>query len=238
MMKISIINCLGESFQLSPNPAFAVVKVSGLGPIGSNVITQKFARNGTKFINSTIDERNIVFTIRILEEVEENRDVLSHMFIPGKPVTIIFETASKKGSIVGYMENGDIDWFTLKSKASPSIICPDPLFKDDENTASGKDYTINSKSILDNDFTASVTFTSEAQSYSLRISPDTLKITYPFKIGDVLTIDTEKRKVILNGSTNLYNYKSGNWPRLHYGKNSVVSSATVNIMYTDKYISM
>lgn len=239
MIKTTVINYLGESLVLSPSFVTPISNIDGIGPMDAEIFTSKFARKGTRFNKSTLNERNIVISMKITQDVEAQRGVLSRFFVPGEQVTLIFETNARKGEIVGYTERLPIGWFSKLTSATISVICPDPFFYGDEQTVEfAEEGHIASESVMENDFVATVVFAAEAEDYKITVNGSVFGVNYAFDAGDTLMIDTENRKIMLNGKTNLYNYKSGSWPVLQYGNNVISASADTSIRYTDKYISM
>lgn len=242
MINVTAINYAGERFVLSPaEDKYAIVKITGLSPQGATISTQKLARHGTEFINATTDERNIVIDLKILGNVEENRDELYAAFPPGLPVTLEFETNTKKATIIGYPEENDADWFVKIAKAQLSIICPDPFFKAPAAAygLNGEEATVMSSCPFESGYGVTATLTAAAESFTVtnKTTGEALVIAHAFAAGDKLVIDTEERTVTINGK-NAYNAKQGDWALLRRGENRITTSAPATINYTDRYIGL
>ena len=225
---------------LSPDK-YAIKKVSGLSPQGGTISTQKMARHGTEHINSTTDERNIVIDLKVLGDVEANREALYNIFPTSLPVTLEIQTYSKKATIVGYVETCEVDFFQRIAVGQISIICPDPFFKAATATyeAGTESRAIHSSCPFDSGYAVSVAFTKAASSFILRNTTlgATLTITHNFVAGDRLEIDTEERTVYING-VNHYNDKTGTWALLRFGDNKITTSEPATITFTDRYIGL
>lgn len=242
MIQITAINYAGERFVLSPaEDKYAIKKVSGLSPQNGTVSTQKMARHGTEFINGTTDERNIVIDLKILGDVEENRNALYEAFPPSMPVTLEFVTNTKRATIVGYTEECDLDWFEQVAMGQISVICPDPFFRAQEAAydvgAAGT--TVKSSCPFEGGYGVSVAFQEAVNGFTVvnTTTGDVLLIDHAFSAGDHLEIDTEERTVYINGE-NAYNDKTGGWALLQFGQNSIATSAPATIKYTDRYIGL
>ena len=231
---------MGESLVLSPDK-YAIRKVSGLSPQGGTISTQKMAKHGTEYVNSTTDERNIVIDLKVLGDVEENRDALYATFPSSLPVTLELQTVKKKATITGYVETCEVDFFEMITVGQISIICPDPFFYgqsgayDIESTP----MTVYSSSPFEAGYGVSVTFSEAVSSFTLTngTTGEALIINHDFAAGDVMEIDTEERTVYINGK-NAYNDKSGDWALLKPGENQLTASSLATITHTDRYIGL
>lgn len=132
---VTIINHRSEQITLtlrSPEQSgFFIKKIDGLGaPVGT-INTSPYATiDGSRFVSSRNNQRNIVFHIGYLEKptIEACR-IASYKYFPVKQqITMIFETDSKTVSISGLVETNEPDIFTKDSGAVISVICPDPYF--------------------------------------------------------------------------------------------------------------
>ena len=242
MIQITAINFAGERFILSPaEDKYAIKKVTGLSPQRGTIVTQKMARHGTEYINSTTDERNILIDLKILGDVEENRNALYAAFPPALPVTLEFVTRTKRASIVGYPEDNDVDFFEQLSAAQLSIICPDPFFRAQETAydAGTEEVTVKSSCPFEGGYGVSVAFQEAVNGFTVtnHTTGEVLTINHEFAAGDVLEIDTEERTVYINGA-NAYNDKAGDWALLQFGQNRLTTSAPATIKHTDRYIGL
>lgn len=137
---VTIINRKDEELVLtlrSPEQSgFFIKKIDGLGaPVGT-INTAAYATiDGSRFISSRSNQRNIVFHLGFLDNptIEASR-VASYKFFPIKSeVTMIFETDIKKVKIKGRIETNEPEIFSKESGTQISVICPDPYFYGLEN---------------------------------------------------------------------------------------------------------
>lgn len=239
MIRIKVTNSLGESLVLSPaEDKYAIKKVTGLSPQSGTISTQKMAKHGTEFVHSTTDERNIVIYLKVVGDVESNRDALYAAFPTSLDILLEFETPRKKAKIAGYVENCDVDFFEMIATGQISILCPDPFFKAEtaEIQAGTEPATVKSSCPFESGYGVIVAFTEDADGFTLtnETTGETLTINHSFTAGDLLQIDTEERTVDINGE-NEYNSKSGSWALLKFGQNIITASAPATIIFTDRY---
>lgn len=132
---ITVVNHRSEQITLtlrSPEESgFFIRKIDGIGaPLGT-INTSAYATiDGSRFISSRSNQRNIVFNLGFLEKptIEATR-IASYKYFPVKQqVTLYFETDSKTVMTTGLVESNEPDIFSKDSGAVISIICPDPYF--------------------------------------------------------------------------------------------------------------
>ncbi len=132
---VTIINHRSEQITLtlrSPEESgFFIRKIEGLGaPVGT-INTSAYATiDGSRFISSRSNQRNIVFNLGFLEKptIEATR-ISSYKYFPVKyPITMIFETDSKTVMATGIVETNEPDIFSKEEGSIVSVICPDPYF--------------------------------------------------------------------------------------------------------------
>lgn len=131
MYKLGCENNRGEMLQLSQNEDFYIVeKVEGLSPVKSNIITTSMANfDGEFFKHARLEMRNIVITLRIKGDVENNRVNLYEFFNTKDKIKLHYENDHRRVSIEGYCENFECDLFTQNETAQISIICPSPYWE-------------------------------------------------------------------------------------------------------------
>lgn len=132
---VKVTNYLGESITLEltrPEKSGLVIEeIEGLGPPKANInMTDITNGDGSNYNSARTDPRNIVFHFRFLEfpTVEISRNIAYKLFPIKKPVTLEFQTETKRASITGYVESDEPDIFSPESKTEISIICPNPFF--------------------------------------------------------------------------------------------------------------
>lgn len=91
--------------------------------------------DGERFNGSRLEARNIVITLVINGDAEENRMALNKVILPKRYIKLFYENKAHKYFIDGYVESFEYDIFDNKINAQVSIICVDPFFKDEEETS-------------------------------------------------------------------------------------------------------
>ena len=133
---VKVTNHINESILLeltSPEKSgLIVLDIIGLGPSTTNINSTEMATNdGSVFNSARIESRNIVFTLKPLQNpsVENNR-LKTYRYFPAKEkITLTFETENRIAEITGYRESNEPSIFSSAETIQISIICPDPFFR-------------------------------------------------------------------------------------------------------------
>ncbi|MBR1556072.1 MAG: phage tail family protein [Oscillospiraceae bacterium] len=130
LFSLRIQNTKGETFELTNNTVnYVVTDVSGLLRPASDIRTSSGAGDGEMFNSARIQKRNIVITLRLMGDIEANRQQLYRMF-PAKTVcTVFYKNRNRNVRIEGYVEVMDGSIFTEQEEIQISIICPKPYFE-------------------------------------------------------------------------------------------------------------
>lgn len=111
-------------------PTFQVLSVIGLNPPPAQVnLTTIVGMDGAVFNSSKLETRNIVLTVKINGNVEQNRLALYRMFKTKEWCRFYYKTDTLDTFIDGYVESVECDYFTNGEQAQISIICPSAYFK-------------------------------------------------------------------------------------------------------------
>lgn len=134
---VVVTNDAGESLAMElANPeesGFAIRKITGLGPVKSDIrMTSIAAADGSRYNSSRMPYRNIVFTIspEWKPTIEASRLRLYRYFPIKRRVNIRFVTDMLDCEIFGYVEKIEPDIFSKDETISVSVICPDPYFRE------------------------------------------------------------------------------------------------------------
>lgn len=132
MFTLKIENAKGQIFELSHNSQnYNVIGVEGLTPPPTAVNTSTGGLIDGAFYNSSrVEMRNIVITLVLNGDIEQNRQQLYKIFNIKKPCKIYFQNERRNVQIIGYVETVDGDLFTMREQIQISIICPRPYFED------------------------------------------------------------------------------------------------------------
>jgi uncharacterized protein YkuJ len=110
---------------------YIVTHISGLNPPSASLFTSKSPnRKGSIYNGSTLDERNVVVTIKILGDVEENRNALYEWVDTEQYIKIRYKNGMKNVFCEGYVIDCSVDLFTANEVFSVAITCPDAYLKD------------------------------------------------------------------------------------------------------------
>lgn len=122
--------------QLTQNERqWQLISVTGLNPAPANVVTSVIPNvDGSRFNSSRLEQRNIVLTLVINGNAEENRNALNSVIFAKRYLKIYYSNNSKNVYIEGYVESIEYDVFSEKLQVQISVICPSPFWKDINQT--------------------------------------------------------------------------------------------------------
>lgn len=132
-----IKNSKGESLNLSQNPNIKTLSIDGLTPpkatLNFSVIPTK---DGSVFNSARAENRNIVFSLAPIYDIEKSRLTIYKFFRVKQPVYFYFANGSRNVCIEGIVESVEGSLFERNQNLQISIICPEPYFKALEETVS------------------------------------------------------------------------------------------------------
>lgn len=131
MFTLKVQNTTGDILLLTTNESdYQVIDIDGLNPPKAVINSSTIAgMDGSKFKSSKLLERNIVISIKLNGNVEQNRIKLYRYFRTKQWCKIFYKNETRDVYIEGYVENIDCDLFTNKEIMQISIICQNPYFK-------------------------------------------------------------------------------------------------------------
>ena len=131
MYTAKIENVNGDILTLTGiEPAYQVIDIAGLNPPKAQINTSTIVGlDGAVFNSSKLETRNIVLTIKINGDIENNRQQLYNFFRTKSWCKFYFSNQNRDVSIEGYVESVECNLFTNGETAQISIICPYPYFK-------------------------------------------------------------------------------------------------------------
>lgn len=132
MFTLKVENSKGAVIELTDNEEnYQVTKIDGLNPPNANINASNYANSdGFCFDSSRIPNRQIVITVYINGDIENNRLTLYRYFRNKEWCKIYYESDSRNVFIEGYVQTLEVSPFIKKQVAQISILCPDPYFKD------------------------------------------------------------------------------------------------------------
>lgn len=131
MFSLKLENDSGNIVDINDGIRYVVTAASGLNPPSAALFTSKSPnRKGSKYNGSTLDERNIVLTIKILGDIEVNRNALYAWVDTEQYCKVYYKNGVKNVYCEGYVQDCPIDLFTDNEVVSVAIVCPDPYWRE------------------------------------------------------------------------------------------------------------
>ena len=132
MFDFKLENASGSIVNINDGVRYMVIPpVSGLNPPSASIYTAKSPnRKGVKYNGSTLNERNIVLTIKLLGDIEQNRNDLYAWVDTEQYVKVHYRNGVKNVYCEGHIQDCEIDPFTDNEVVSVAIICENPYWKD------------------------------------------------------------------------------------------------------------
>lgn len=135
MIEVTVENSRGKQLCLTDNEnRYQVYEVSGLNPPTATISLSENINDGAEFTHSRIEKRNIVIELQINGDVEANRLLLYQYIQTKEYIKLYFGTNTKRVWIDGYVESIEPNPFAMQTVCQISVICPQPFFKDIEET--------------------------------------------------------------------------------------------------------
>ena len=131
MYKLRFENENGNIITLSgAEDRYQILNMEGLNPPNASIYQSPVAgMDGTKYMSSKLEARNIVLTVKINGEVERNRLNLYSYFKTKHWSKMYYSNGSREVAIEGYVETVECNLFSQSEQMQISIICPDPYFQ-------------------------------------------------------------------------------------------------------------
>ncbi len=131
MFTLKVENKNSQVLTLTQNESqYQVINIEGLNPPEAEIYTNAVANmDGEKFKSAKLQIRNVVLTIKVNGNAEENRLHLYEYFATGRWCKIYFENGTRNVFIEGYCETIECSLFTMNQQMQISIVCPDPYLK-------------------------------------------------------------------------------------------------------------
>ena len=131
MFSLRLENENANTVDINDGVHYLVTSISGLNPPSASIFTAKSPnRKGVKYNGSTLNERNIVLTIKVLGDVEENRNALYSWVDSEQYVKVYYQNEAKNVYCEGHVEDCTVDMFTDNEIMNVAIICENPYWHD------------------------------------------------------------------------------------------------------------
>ena len=131
MYRLSAENEYGDDVVLTGNEKrWQIISVEGLNPPKANVNVSSVAgMDGGVFNSSRLDVRNLVITLKLNGNVEQNRLDLYRVFKSKRYVKVSYSNDSLSVYAEGYVDSIECSLFSNSERMQISVICCDPYFK-------------------------------------------------------------------------------------------------------------
>lgn len=160
--------------------------------------TQNATTDGSSYAGEALEQRNIVITVQMRRNYQQNRDTLSRVFKVHSEGTFYHTEDGETRKIKYSVENLSVDDKGILRQATISLICPDPYFKDAESThiemsnwennfefpceipEEGMEFGIRSKEtikVVDNDSTTAIGIKMTIIADDIVVNPSIMNIT-------------------------------------------------------------
>ncbi|XCH78846.1 MAG: phage tail domain-containing protein [Candidatus Dehalobacter alkaniphilus] len=130
MREIKFVNERSQTLIMGDDSDYALTSITGISPSSANIQTSSIANfDGTTFISSVMNQRNIVIGLQLRGNVEENRLRLYDIFKIKRKGTFYYHSDLIEAQIEGYVEMVDVSPTNWPVIAMISLICPKPYFE-------------------------------------------------------------------------------------------------------------
>lgn len=131
MFSLYLENENGNTVDLNDGAAYEVLSVSGLNPPPASIFTAKSPnRKGVKYNGSTLDARNIIISVKVLGDVETNRNALYPWADTEQYVKVRYRNGQKNVFCEGHVQECGVDLFTDNEVVDIAILCENPYWRD------------------------------------------------------------------------------------------------------------
>lgn len=131
MFTLTITDDRKESLRINDLKVYATIKAEGMSGMSARVNTDAIPTADVHEINgSYADLRNIVLTIKVLTDIEENRTRLYRYFRIKHDINLRYVCGDRDLCIGGIVESIDFNPWTKDVQAQVSILCKQPYWED------------------------------------------------------------------------------------------------------------
>lgn len=131
MFELLFENSDGKVINVNDGTNYVVIDFEGFDPPSASLYTSKSPnRKGSKKNGSTLDERPLLIQIKILGDIEVNRNALYEWTDTETELKIYYKNGVKNVYCVGTVTDCDVPTCTDNEIMTVAITCPDPYLKD------------------------------------------------------------------------------------------------------------
>lgn len=130
MNEIKIVNEKGSFLVLGDGQDYALTNINGLNPPKANINTSAIAGfDGSTYISANVSPRNIVLTLELRGDIEENRLKLYDVFKIKRRIQFYYNSPLIDVNIGAYVESLEVPPMARPVTAIISLLCPQPYFE-------------------------------------------------------------------------------------------------------------
>lgn len=134
MIKLELENESKKVINIDDDVNYQLILATGFTSPSAEIFRSKSPnKKGSKYNGSTLNERYITLVIKILGDVEVNRNKLYTWIDSEQYVKINYQNKLKNVYCEGYIEESDIPMFDDNETITVNLVCPDPYWKDLES---------------------------------------------------------------------------------------------------------
>lgn len=131
MFELSFENSDGKVLNINDGVNYVVVEFEGFNPPAASLYTSKSPnRKGSKKNGSTLDERVLIFQIKILGDIEVNRNAMYEWTDTETELKVYYKNGVKSVYCEGTVTDCDVPVCTDNEIMTVAITCTDPYLKD------------------------------------------------------------------------------------------------------------
>jgi hypothetical protein len=131
MFELYLENENANIVNINDNINYVVISAEGLTPPSASIFTAKSPnRKGVKYNGSTLNERIVVINIKLLGDIEANRNALYAWVDTEQYCKIRYKNGMKNVYCEGHVQDCPIELFTDNEVVSLAVLCEDPYWKD------------------------------------------------------------------------------------------------------------
>ena len=127
---IKIENDQGEVLNLSADARYVPI-LTGTGPPPATINRAKVAvADGTRYNSATMDERNLLLTVYMVQDIARARRNLYRWLSSKKYVKVYYQEDDLNVYCEGYVETAEVNPWEQEQNLHASIVCPMPFWRD------------------------------------------------------------------------------------------------------------
>lgn len=131
MFNFRLENENGKIVDINDGVNYLVIAASGLNPPSAQIYTSPNAGgNGKRKSGSSLDERNLLITVKFYGDIEKSRNALYEWIDSEQYVKVHYQNGVKSVYCEGYVQDCPIDFFSDNEVVDIAIVCPKPHWKE------------------------------------------------------------------------------------------------------------